>query len=51
MINNLLTIGIDNYQKVNKLNNCVRDLENIVDLLNLARKPVRAQKKRVQGSR
>lgn len=33
MINHILAIGIDNYQNCTKLNNAVRDIENIVDVL------------------
>ncbi|MBW8331832.1 MAG: caspase family protein [Prolixibacteraceae bacterium] len=33
MKNNILAIGIDNYRNINRLNNCVKDLENTIDVL------------------
>ena len=33
MINHILAIGIDQYSKCTKLNNAVRDIENILEVL------------------
>lgn len=33
MKNNVLAIGIDDYKSINKLSNCVKDLDNILDIL------------------
>lgn len=50
MKNNILAIGIDNYRNINRLNNCVKDLENTIDVLLDKYEFERAEVKRIYNA-